>query len=655
MSALENGRNERELATRHFERRETRRSLLRHIVGMAFMVLALVQLGCGGKRSLSGSDDPSSPAAPGGGAPPAATPQAARDGGVAGSDAHGKDVVDGGGARPIADASLNANGRDAGAGRAPETVLSISISPSDQTLVINTKVALTVTGMRADGSTIDLSPDVMFVSTNPAVANVVDGSASAVGVGTATITAVYGALTANAKITVNDKTLTSLVPSTNSIVGQRIGPYTRIRVLGVYDDMSQVDVTSQVMWTSSDNTVVWPPQDASSFIQLVGAGSATLTATFGGRSAVVTVMVSSSVPTLLGPSVVGAEPLMRPMETNQLQLAYVYSNGQVLFRPNATWVSSNAGVLSVSSSGFAEALATGTSTVSAAADGKVVASALITVKDATLQSIAIGPANLTVPFPAPLTVTATGLYSDGSTFDLSHLVNWESDPQLAFGDALSPSGVTVTATATVGTFHISATLGEISASALVTVPFGNPDSIAIQEPPSLPVGFTSYPVFAAAFYGDTSLDVTSLLTWSIDDPTIATMGAGGLLHTLKVGTTQIRATYPGYTIAPAPIAVTGASLLTIDLSPTGLIMFVGDSPQDYFATATYDNGQVFDVTSTAAWSTGNPQIASVSSAADMSGLVPVSPVSAGVTVVRATVAGVTGATIITVEARDQEP
>ena len=226
-------------------------------------------------------------------------------------------------------------------------------------------------------------------------------------------------------------------------------------------------------------------------------------------------------------------------------------------------------------------------------------------------------------------------------------VDWQSDPDLAF-DGQAFSGVTVSAVGRVGTFHISASFEGVTTSAAVTVPFGTADSIEIQEAPELAVGI-SFPVVANAFYSDYGLDVTSLVTWSVEDPTIMTVGTDGVVHPLKPGTTRVRASYPGYTIAPLTITVTPAVLLTIDLSPPGLATYVGDSPQAFTASGTFDNGQVFDVTASAVWATGNPKTATVSNAVGSIGVI--TPVRVGTTVVRATVGGVTGSTTLTVQPR----
>ena len=85
-----------------------------------------------------------------------------------------------------------------------------------------------------------------------------------------------------------------------------------------------------------------------------------------------------------------------------------------------------------------------------------------------------------------------------------------------------------------GTYPLSATFEEISASATITVPFGNPTSIVIEEPAELSVSLPPYPMIAAAMYShggvESGRNIADRVTWSIDDPSIASIGADGVVR-----------------------------------------------------------------------------------------------------------------------------
>ena len=90
---------------------------------------------------------------------------------------------------------------------------------------------------------------------------------------------------------------------------------------------------------------------------------------------------------------------------------------------------------------------------------------VLTVTAATLQSIAVTPANPSIAKGLTQQFTATGTYSDGSTQNLTTQVTWASATTSV---ATITSGGLATGVAT-GTSTISATLGGITGSTVLTV------------------------------------------------------------------------------------------------------------------------------------------------------------------------------------------
>ena len=117
--------------------------------------------------------------------------------------------------------------------------------------------------------------------------------------------------------------------------------------------------------------------------------------------------------------------------------------------------------------------------------GLVSGSTVLTVTSATLQSIAVTPANPSIAAGLTQQFTATGTYSDGSHLDLTGSVTWASG---------------TTATATISASwprhrrcrrheHISATLGFVSGSTVLTVTSATLQSIAVTPAnPSIAAG-----------------------------------------------------------------------------------------------------------------------------------------------------------------------
>jgi len=94
----------------------------------------------------------------------------------------------------------------------------------------------------------------------------------------------------------------------------------------------------------------------------------------------------------------------------------------------AKWTSSNTSVATVSTSGVANAVAKGTANITAA-DGNGSGTASLIVSSATLNSggLTISPTNPSVAqTQRTQQFTATGTFSDGTTMNLTNLVQWTS-------------------------------------------------------------------------------------------------------------------------------------------------------------------------------------------------------------------------------------
>ncbi|MFZ3215591.1 MAG: choice-of-anchor D domain-containing protein, partial [Candidatus Acidiferrales bacterium] len=106
--------------------------------------------------------------------------------------------------------------------------------------------------------------------------------------------------------------------------------------------------------------------------------------------------------------------------------------------------------------------------------------ATFALNQATLQSIAVTPANPTVPIDSTQQFTATGTYSDDSTKNITSSVSWASSNNYAA--TINESGLAYTGEESGVNSTISATLGEISGSTLLTVN-NSPITITVTPPP----------------------------------------------------------------------------------------------------------------------------------------------------------------------------
>jgi hypothetical protein len=114
---------------------------------------------------------------------------------------------------------------------------------------------------------------------------------------------------------------------------------------------------------------------------------------------------------------------------------------------------------------MATGVAAGSVTVTASISGQAPATTTLTVTNATVQSITVNPPNPTVGLGSSQQFAASGLFSDGSTQDITNVVKWTSStPTVA---VVNQSGVA--ASASHGTTNINAALSGITGSTQLTV------------------------------------------------------------------------------------------------------------------------------------------------------------------------------------------
>ncbi len=197
---------------------------------------------------------------------------------------------------------------------------------------------------------------------------------------------------------------------------------------------------------------------------------------------------------------------------------------------SVTWTTDDSKIAAVSNAaanpGLASAVGVGTTNAHATL-GAVNAATSLTVTAAQLVSIAITPANPSLPAGTTQALSATGTYSDASTLDLTTTVVWSSASAgvATVSNATGARG-TVTAVA-MGTTNVTATLGSVSGTTVVTVSAPTPKQIVVAPiASSVRVGQTVRYTAIAILSNNTQRDVTQGATWSSSDTTVATLAQG---------------------------------------------------------------------------------------------------------------------------------
>ena len=214
-------------------------------------------------------------------------------------------------------------------------------------------VQLRPTVKDSEGQTVS-GAGVTWQSNNSAVASVsATGLVTARGNGSATITATSGGKTVTATITVSQVPATIAV-TPDSATLRSIGE--TIQLTATVRDTNNSPITgARVSWSSNYSGVV--NVSSSGLVTARGNGSATITATLGGKTAIAAVTVSQAPATIVVTP--DSAMLRRVNETIQLTAVVRDANHSPITGATVRWSSNNSAVASVSATGLVTARGNG--------------------------------------------------------------------------------------------------------------------------------------------------------------------------------------------------------------------------------------------------------------------------------------------------------
>jgi len=263
-------------------------------------------------------------------------------------------------------------------------------------------------------------------------------------------------------------------------------------------------------------------------------------------------------PTLTSISVAPVNLTLHVGSTRQFIATGIYSDGsQQDITASVTWSAAAATVATIDntagSNGIATAVAAGSTTI-AAASGTLSGSTTLNVTTVTLVSIGVTPAAPSIASGTSQQFTATGVYSDNSTQNLTNLVTWHAvNPAVASITTAIGSGGLATGVGP-GTTEITATLGRVVGSANLTVTA----LVSIAVTPvtaTIRISGTQQYKAIGTFTDGTTQDITALVTWKSGTIAAATIGNAGLATGLATGTTLITAALGAINSNPATLTV----------------------------------------------------------------------------------------------------
>jgi YVTN family beta-propeller protein len=539
------------------------------------------------------------------------------------------------------------------------TLVVIDLTPTNASLANGLTKRFVATGVYTDNSVHDISAVVTWNSSVSSVAAISNtpgsnGVTTTTGPGSTMIAATLGAVSASTVLTVTSAALVSIeVTPTNPSIAN--GLTDALTATGIYTDQSTHDLTSSVTWSSLVPGVasVSNAPGSNGLVSTATPGSTTITATFGGISG--STNLTATAATLVSLGVTPANPSIAKGLKSQFTAIGTYTDHSTQdLTAQVQWSSSDPTLATVSNAsgydGLGVGLNPGSVTITATL-GSASASAALTVTPATLVSLGVTPANPSIANGLTRQFAATGIYTDNSTQDLTASVAWTSSDNTVASVSNAAASHGLATGVNPGSVTITAATGTISGSTSLTVTPAALVSIAlIPANPSIANG-TQQPFAATGTYTDASThDVTSTVTWSSSDTTIAAIsnasGSKGLATSVGQGSVTITAAL-GTIVGSTGLTVTPAALISIAVIPANSSIANGTG-QQFAATGTYTDNSTQPLTSSVNWSSSDTTVASISNASGSNGLA--SSVGQGSATITATLGTISGSTGLTVTA-----
>lgn len=507
----------------------------------------------------------------------------------------------------------------------------IDVTPANVTLPLGSTRQLTVTGHYSDGTDQDVTAQATWRSGTAAVASVsMSGLVTSLGLGLSVITATVDGISGGTSVTCTAAQLTMIHVAPQGLSLAR-GLSRNFTATGLYTDASTRDLTASVIWSSSADPIA--TIDSAGLAQALTEGMATLTASNGTMTGTADLTVTPAL--LVSVQLTPTTATIASGLTQQVTARGTFSDGsQRDVTALLQWDSSATAVASVSSAGLVTALTPGTTTITASL-GAASASMNVVVGAPRLQRLDVTAPSLSLAKGRTQQLTATGVYSDGSSSNQTANVVWAP----ATGAVLSVSSAGVMTAVQVGTASATATLGTVVGTLSLDVSAAVVERITVSPvAPSIPLGLGQALVARSVLSDGSTQVLTSGVTWDSATQTVATVSASGLVSSVTQGQSLITATFGTFS-ANTTVTVGAPVLASLAVSPTSPALDKAQT-QQLTVLGTFTDNTTGPVVVT--WSSGTPSVATVSSGGEVTALTP------GTSVITATSGTITGTTTVTV-------
>ncbi len=294
----------------------------------------------------------------------------------------------------------------------------LNVTPQTFNLTVGTTQTLAATrgGVPVTATFTSLAPGTATVNN----AGVVTGVAA----GTVQIQVTEGGDTVVVTVNVTNAVVLNSITVTPAANNLQVGNTLQFTATGNFSNGTTQNLTNTVTWTSSLPGIA--SINGTGLATGVAAGGTTITATQGGISGNTTLTVFVAV-TLNSITVTPAGPSIGVGATQQFTATGNFSNGTTQnLTATVTWTSSLPGIATINGTGLATGVAAGGTTITAT-QGAINGTTNLTVTGAvTLVRVDVTPANRVIGPGQNLSYTATAVFSDTTTLDVTNMSAWSS-------------------------------------------------------------------------------------------------------------------------------------------------------------------------------------------------------------------------------------
>jgi hypothetical protein len=348
-----------------------------------------------------------------------------------------------------------------------------------------------------------------------------------------------------------------------SMADETVNQYTAI---GDFSGSFTRDITNEVSW-AIENIAIAEVSNAAGIEGLVTAlspGETSITATYEDVSGSGPVIVTDSVLTAI--EIMPQDAELQAGIIQQYEAAGIFSDNSVQdITILVSWTSSDPGVATIDNEGLVTTLTAGSTTISCAWQG-IESSAALLVTDDELNAITITPDTATIAQGTSQQFQAEGTYTDGSTIDMTDMVDWQSSDNnvgVVFADGLA-EGIAPGQAEISASFDVNG--NTLSATAVLTVTDALLESIIVTpENSTIQVGENQQYTATGTFSDGSEQDLTLIATWLSTDDTVGTISnssfSRGLFISTGPGTTFIEAFF--YGISSDPNCCIDRTILTV--------------------------------------------------------------------------------------------